>query len=116
MNIVNTKPAKGQAHVFLQSLIEQKFGVFLEIQHDQFKTPVRIPCSNRTIRARTVVSAYNNREEAFINVTNPGTVRPVAFAISECSLADQFVKKEGLRLALHRLYRELSAKKKAGQI
>ena len=111
MQITN-KPAKNQAHIFLESLIQQKFGVFLEVRHDQFPTPIRIPCSNKTIRARTVVFAYQNRDDAFINSTNPGTVRPVSMAIAECSERDQFVKRVGLYKALHRLHRNLAEMKK----
>jgi hypothetical protein len=115
-SIITNKPAKDKVHVYLEELFKEKFGVFLEIHHTQFNPPVRLPHSRKTIRARTAVMAYKDRAEVDIANSAPGTVKPLAITESCCAANDVFVKREGLRLALHRLYRELSAKKKNGEI
>jgi hypothetical protein len=100
-----------KAHVYLDSLIKQKFNVFLEIYHDQFNPP--IPNYRRKlIRARTTVMAFKSAEDAMLAHKNPGTITPVAIASSECSAEDVFVKRVGLQKSLHRLYRQLSANSK----
>ena len=113
--LTNNQPAQNQVHIFLESLIKQNFGVFLEVYHTQFKEPV-LNSRRKLIRARTAVMAYRNAEEAEQASNNPGTIEPVAFSVSECSVNDQFVKRVGLQKSLHRLYRELSNKRKFGQL
>ena len=112
MTMQINKPAKKNVHVYLETLLKEKFGVFLEVYHTQFNPPVRLPGSNVSIRARTAVMAYRSRAEADIANAAPGTVKPLAMATAECSIRDPFIKREGLRIALHRLYRELAAIKK----
>ena len=102
------KPAKNQVHIFLESLIKEKFGVFLEVYHNQFDPPVKLPNSRKLIRARTTVMAYRSPEEAELASKNPGTIKALAIASAECSVQDTFIKRVGLSKALHRLYRELS--------
>lgn len=96
-----------KAHVYLDQLIKDKFGVFLEIYHDQFSPP--IPNYRRKlIRARTTVMAFASAEDATKAHKNPGTVIPIAISSSECSEGDIFIKRVGLEKALRRLYRQLS--------
>jgi len=113
--LINNKPAKNQVHIFLENLIKHNFGVFLEVYHTQFKEPV-LNSRRKPIRARTAVMAYRNAEEAERASNNPGTVKPLAVCVAECSINDPFVKRVGLQKSLHRLYRELSALKKNGQV
>jgi len=113
MNTQNNKPATNKVHIFLENLVKQKFGVFLEVYHTQFNPPVKLPNSRKLIRARTTVMAYRNAEEAEQASKNPGTIKPIALASAECSVGDNFVKRVGLQKSLHRLYRELSAISKA---
>jgi hypothetical protein len=109
MTTQNNKPAKNKVHVFLENLIKQKFGVFLEVYHTQFNPPVKLPNSRKLIRARTTVMAYKDAREAELASQNPGTIKPLALASAECSVQDTFIKRVGLQKSLHRLYRELSA-------
>jgi hypothetical protein len=100
-------------HLYLEELIRTRFGVFLDIIHTQFTK--EDPCFSaygKPLRARTAVFAYKSKEDAIAVRENP-EVKPVAMAISECSLNDQFNKRVGLQKALHRLYRELAAKEKS---
>ena len=107
--LTNNKPAKNKVHVFLESLIKEKFGVFLEVYHNQFDPPVKLKNSRKLIRARTTVMAYKDAREAELASRNPGTIKPLALASAECSVQDTFIKRVGLQKSLHRLYRELSA-------
>lgn len=109
---MTTSPTKNQVHIFLENLIKDKFNVFIEVYHNQFDTPVRLPNSKKLIRARTTVLAYSSAEDAMKAHNEPGSVEAIALASSECSVNDQFVKRVGLQKALHRLYRELSSKVK----
>jgi hypothetical protein len=112
MNITTNKPAKKNIHLYLESLINQKFGVFLEVHHTQFdKRNPGFSAHGKPLRARTAVLAYKTKEDA-INVRNNLEIKPVAMAISECSISDNFEKRVGLSKALHRLYRNLAAAQK----
>jgi len=111
-NITNNKPAKKNIHLYLESLINQKFGVFLEVHHTQFdKKNPGFSAYGKPLRARTAVLAYKTKEDA-INVRNNPEIQPVSVAIAECSVNDPFEKRVGLSKALHRLYRNLAAQKK----
>lgn len=109
INTVNVaamnKPEKGKVHVFLENLIQQKFGVFLEVQHKQFEG--NSVTSGKPIRARTTVMAFSTKEDAKNFKTN-NKIPFVSCAHSECSIHDNFSKKVGLTKALHRLYRNLA--------
>lgn len=104
--------SKFEPHTYLEGLIRDKFGVFLEIHHDRFPTPIKNH-RNKLISARTMVAAYKSKEDAILAHKNKGTITPILTTVSECSAADQFVKKVGLAKALHRMYRELAAVKNA---
>lgn len=108
MTTQNNKPAKNKVHIFLENLVKQKFGVFLEVYHTQFPEPVKLPNSRKLIRARTTVMAFKSAEEAEQASKNPGSVQALAIASAECKIEDQFIKKIGLQIALRKIYRELS--------
>jgi len=102
---------KFEPHIYLESLIREKFGVFLEIHHDRFDTPVK-NYRDKFIIARTMVAAYKSKEDAIQAHKNKGSITPIVTTISECSVGDSFIKKVGLAKALHRMYRDLASKSK----
>lgn len=112
-NQIQSAPKIGQNHVFLENILKDTFGVYLEVYHTQFKEPISIS-RNKRIRARTVVMAYRSKEEALASCANPGTVKPLAITSAECSIEDQFVKKIGLEKAYRRLYKQLVNIRKEG--
>jgi hypothetical protein len=94
-------------HVHLERLVKEKFGVYVEVFHDQFNPPI-LNHRNKPIRARTTVMAFRNIEDAKAASQNPGSVQAIALASSECSVNDTFEKRVGLTKAYSRLYRELA--------
>lgn len=98
-------------HVHLERLVKDKFGVYVEVFHDQFDPPIKNH-RNKPIRARTTVMAFKSVEDAKAASINPGSVDAVAIAVSECSSKDNFEKRVGLTKAYHRLYRVLAAQNK----
>jgi hypothetical protein len=113
MKTAVNKPAKASVHTYLEDLIRNRFGVFLDVVHTQFsKKSPGYSAYGKPLRARTAVFAYRSKEDAIAVRENP-EIKPVGMAISECSVNDQFNKKVGLSKALHRLYRELAAKEKS---
>jgi hypothetical protein len=112
MNITANKPTKDRIHTYLEDLIRNRFGVFLDVHHTQFtKENPGFSAYGKPLRARTAVFAYKSKEDAIAVRDNP-EIKPVCVAISECAISDQFNKKVGLSKSLHRLYRELAAKEK----
>lgn len=88
-------------HEKLATLIKQKFGVFLEVNHSRFSYPVTID-QNADIIAITTVTAYENLEDA------RSQRNAVGFARAFCAVRDRFERRKGLTLALQRLYRQLA--------
>lgn len=109
-NTTNTT-SEFKKHVFLENLCREKFGVFLEVQHVRFDTPIS-NYRNKPIIARTMVAAYRSKEEAIAANKNKGTINPICITTSECALGDQFVKRVGLAKALERMYRVLALNSK----
>lgn len=96
-------------HVHLERLVKEKFGVYIEVFHDQFNPPI-LNYRNKPIRARTTVMAFKSAEDAKAASVHPGSVTAVAVATSECSVNDTFEKRIGLTRAYSRLYRVLAAR------
>lgn len=107
----NKTNAQFAPHVYLEKLINSKFGVFLEIHHDRFSPPIKNH-RNKLISARTMVAAYKTKEEAISVKKKQGVIVPICVSASECSVEDQFEKKIGLTKALNRMYRHLSIETK----
>ncbi len=115
MSVKINKP-KFLVHNYLENLVKEKFGVFVDITHEQYNPPIKNP-RNKMIKARTSVFAYNNVQEAItaskeFHSSATATVFPLAVAHSECAIGDVFVKRDGLTRALRRLYRDLANKRK----
>ncbi len=111
MSTTAQKSSTFKVHVHLEKLIKDKFGVFLEVYHDQFNPPIK-NYRNKPIRARTTVMAYSSANDAVKASKEPGSVIPVGIAHAECSANDVFEKRVGLAKAYHRLYRVLAAQNK----
>lgn len=109
INTNTSNPTKKTVHIFLEKLIQDKFGVFIDVCHTQFdKKDPGFSAFGKPIRARTAVFAYASKTDA-INAKLGIQVMPLSIATAECSVKDNFEKRVGLTKALQRLYRNLAA-------
>jgi len=99
----NKNRGKFLVHLHLEELIQKRFGAYVDVEHSQFN-PLVTNERGKEIKARTTVWAYQTIDDA-----KKGE-NPIAVANAECSKNDAFVKREGLTLALRRLYRDLASK------
>lgn len=88
-------------HEKLTKLIKDRFGVFLEVEHNRFDTPITID-QNADITAITTVTAYYTLEDARTKYNR------IEFARACCSIHDRFERRKGLEIAMRRLYRQLA--------
>lgn len=91
-----------RVHQHLAKIIKERFGVFLEVQHLQYPNGHRIRKHEHMFRAVTHVWAYHSLDDA------RNFREPITRASAYCGMSDQFVRAEGLVIAMRRLYRQLA--------